>query len=162
MKLNIAVATLCCTASTAFAGGIDRSGQPIGWLFESGNYVELSYGSVSPDVRRTPDTYGNIANDFGLLGLAFKTDINEKISLGASFDQPYGADVNYTLLSLGAKLKSSSINIAGRYKLNNAFSVHAGIRAVTVGGTYNPIGAGSTVSIADDTDVGYLFGVAYE
>lgn len=30
------------------AGGIERSGQFLGPLFEDGNYLELSYGHVSP------------------------------------------------------------------------------------------------------------------
>ncbi|NEY89052.1 hypothetical protein [Tabrizicola oligotrophica] len=162
MKPHFAAAALCCTATTAFAGGIDRSGQPLGWLFETGTYAELSYGHITPDVRSTPDFYGNVANDYGQLGLAFKTDLNAKVSLGVSLDQPYGADIDYPAISLGAKLKSSSVNVVGRYKLNEAFSAHAGLRAVTVGGTFNPVGPGATVSIADDTDVGYLVGIAYE
>jgi long-chain fatty acid transport protein len=153
---------LAMTSTTALAGGIDRSGQGIGFIFETGNYAELTFSSVSPDVRRTPDVFGDIANDYVQFGLAYKTDLNDKLSLGASIDQPYGADVNYTLLSLGAKLNSSALNVVGRYKMNGGFSAHAGLRAVTVGGTFNPAGAGPTVSIANDTDLGYLVGVAYE
>lgn len=153
---------LALTTTTAFAGGIDRSGQGIGFIFEKGNYAELTFSSVSPDVRRTPDVYGDIANDYAQFGLAYKTDLNDKLSLGASIDQPYGADVNYTLLSLGAKLNSSALNVVGRYKLNGGFSAHAGFRAVTVGGTYNPAGAGAVTTISNDTDLGYLVGVAYE
>ena len=55
----IAMAALLGSASTLHAGGIDRSGQSITALFESGRYAEFSLGSVSPNtsgvgVQATP------------------------------------------------------------------------------------------------------------
>ena len=83
------------------AGGIDRSGQSIGAIFEDGKYVELSYGYVTPSVS------GSIAG--GALGFwqyvkclwqtqvwHLKTDIDDKVSLALIIDQPFGADVAYT------------------------------------------------------------------
>ena len=61
-KIGLTIATLGLTAGAALAGGIDRSGQGIGYIFESGRYVELSYGQVTPSVTATPDAYGNIAS----------------------------------------------------------------------------------------------------
>ncbi len=44
-------AVFLITAAPAFAGGIDRSGQPIGVIFEEAdNYFELSYGRIRPEV----------------------------------------------------------------------------------------------------------------
>jgi long-chain fatty acid transport protein len=37
-------AALMLTTTAATAGGMDRSGQSIGAIFEDGKYVELSYG----------------------------------------------------------------------------------------------------------------------
>ena len=45
----MAVIALLGSASTAQAGAIDRTGQPITALFESGRYAEFSLGTVSPD-----------------------------------------------------------------------------------------------------------------
>jgi long-chain fatty acid transport protein len=47
-RLTLAATTLVAVAGTAQAGGIDRSGQSVQALFEKGNYVELSFGAVSP------------------------------------------------------------------------------------------------------------------
>ena len=44
------LAAFAGTSGTALAGGVDRSGQPIGIIFETGNYVELSYGQINPSV----------------------------------------------------------------------------------------------------------------
>ena len=38
---------------------------------------------------------GDIANNFTQGRLAFKDDINDKLSYALIFDQPYGADVTY-------------------------------------------------------------------
>ncbi len=50
MKKNVmtAGAALLLTTSIASAGGIDRTGNPYSVLFEDGNYVQLSFSSVSP------------------------------------------------------------------------------------------------------------------
>ena len=91
-------------AAPAFAGGIDRSGQGIGYIFEKGNYAELSYSSVTPSVKATPDAYGNIANSYTSMSLAVKMDLNEQLSFSLGIDSPYGADTHYKNLDTGAKL----------------------------------------------------------
>jgi hypothetical protein len=49
-RILTTAAALTAVATAAQAGGIDRSGQGLGALFEKGRYVELSYGLVSPTV----------------------------------------------------------------------------------------------------------------
>lgn len=83
MKLNIAVAALCCSASAAFAGGFERSGMPLGFMFEKGSYVELSYGYASPKIGGAAGgglaPSGDMAESYSTAGLAFKTDLNDKL-----------------------------------------------------------------------------------
>ncbi len=163
------LAALTLTTAAAHAGGIDRSGQSISAIFETGNYVELSYGIVQPTVEGTfagvLDS-GNVAPDYSLLGLATKMDINPKVSLGLIIDQPYGANVSYDtagypLLGTSAEVKTTSLSFIGRYRINEAFSVHAGLRQVTASGFYDPTGPYASTYSAG-TDTGYLVGVAYE
>ena len=52
-KLIMSCSALALSSVAAFAGGIDRSGQPIGTLFEEGNYFELGYGQIRPSVKGT-------------------------------------------------------------------------------------------------------------
>ena len=49
-NLITAASILTLSATGALAGGLDRSGQGIGIIFEEGGFVELSYGNVSPSV----------------------------------------------------------------------------------------------------------------
>lgn len=179
MKLNIAVATLCCTASTAFAGGFERSGMPLGFMFEKGNYVELSYGYASPKIGGAAGgglaPSGDMAESYSTAGLAFKTDLNDQFSLGVTFDPSYGADLNYPNPSPGpgpypirgtnAELNGDTIALIGRYKLTDQFSVLAGLRSVGIGGNVEVWYNGAPVYAANydtDRDLGYLIGAAYE
>lgn len=174
-----AVSMLAISASAASAGGIDRSNQGIGILFEKDRVVELSLGQISPTVSGTDvaafggrDT-GNIADDFGQVGLSFKADINDNLSYAIIFDQPFGADVNYPLTSVAlggttAYTKTGALTGILRYKFNENFSVHGGVRGQRAfgnidlrGAAYGPLN-GYSISLDDDISFGYLVGVAYE
>jgi long-chain fatty acid transport protein len=159
----MATAAMTGFATGADAAGFDRSGQPLGFLFERGSYVELSYGYVAPDVRRVPDAYGDVALDYSQLGLGYKTDLNDKLSLGVQFDQPWGARIDYIpTVSIEANLKSSAINALGRYKFNEAFSVHGGVGITTIGGFLRLPTTPGRLTFDSDSDVNWLVGVAFE
>jgi long-subunit fatty acid transport protein len=158
------------TTTMAGAGGLDRSGQGIGVIFESGNYAELSFGAVMPDVTgvfgaATPS--GNVITDYTQLAGAVKWDINDNLSFAVIADQPFGASVYYEnpTYPLGvsrAELVGTGLTALARYKISERISVHGGARAVRMSGNVN-LGNGAYVAdFADDTDVGYVLGGAYE
>lgn len=175
-------AALMLTTTAATAGGIDRSGQSIGAIFEDGKYVELSYGYVTPSVsgavRSGAVSSGNVAGSYGSAGLAFKTDIDDKVSLALIIDQPFGAGVSYTETDLGypltgtnATIESIATTVLGRYKFNDNMSVYFGPRYLAARGDYTrqvlsgitPVLAyayNSTYSTGKGT--GYVAGAAYE
>lgn len=170
-------AALMLTTTAATAGGIDRSGQSIGAIFEDGKYVELSYGMVTPDVTGVfnhplagPLASGNAAPSYGTVGLAFKTDINDKVSLALIIDQPFGANVaydtaGYALTGTSAEVKTTAVTAVGRYKFNENLSVHFGPRYLSASGHYTAVVGGvpqyaSVYSTGDGA--GYVAGVAYE
>ncbi len=168
------------TATTAMAGGVDRSGQPIGILFEKGNYAELSFGIIKPSVSGTDvasyDT-GSVAGDHNLPGIALKYELNDAWSFAVIYDQAYGADISYpTALDGGspvlggtrAKVDSSGITALARYKFDENFSIHGGVRAskasgaVTLAGAAYSVLSGYDVTFDDDWALGYVVGAAYE
>lgn len=182
-------AALMLTTTAATAGGIDRSGQSIGAIFEDGKYVELSYGYVTPSVEGiftvpagTAAGFeigsGNVAPSYGSVGLAFKTDIDDKVSLALIIDQPFGADVAYFETDAGypisgtyAQVKTTAITAVGRYKFNENLSLHFGPRYLTASGEYSRsfnIGGVPVEALTYDTTygsgsgTGYVAGVAYE
>jgi long-chain fatty acid transport protein len=187
IKFGAASLAFALSTTTAFAGGFERSGLPLGFMFEQGNYGELSFGHVTPKVDGATNagvpqiigsgTSGSIAGSYRTVGAAFKTDLSEKISLGMTFDPSYGADVSYgtgtTYPARGsnAKLRGETIALVGRYKLTENLSMIGGVRSVGIGGNVSlstttvvpgvPINF-YNASFGHTRDIGYVVGAAYE
>lgn len=175
-------------AGAATAGGIDRSGQNISILFEQGRYAEFSLGYSRPDVSGTDSPLvgpggvvvapgggqtGNTTDSFTQLGLSFKADVNEQLSYALIIDQPFGADIEYGAgsFNLGgtfARAKATAVTTLLRWKFNESFSVHGGLRAQRAEGNIGLQGAayggfnGYEVDLKPDWAPGYVIGIAYE
>lgn len=180
MKRVVATAVaVAVSAGAAGAGGIDRSGQSIGALFEDGNYAELSFGAVFPSVDGNDvaafggGASGDVAADYLQLGFAYKQQVNDNLSFAVIVDQPFGADITYaaTSVALGgtfAEAKTAAVTGVVRYEFGNGFSAHGGLRAEHASATVGLSGAayggvsGYQVDLAGDYGFGYLVGVAYE
>ncbi|SDW78153.1 OmpP1/FadL family transporter [Celeribacter indicus] len=163
-------------ATGAFAGGMDRSGQSIGAIFQTGTYVELSFGSVTPDVSGNIGgaTFSdNMADNYTQIGAAYKRDLTDQLSMAIILDQPFGADVDYrdadaTYPLVGATATVDTVGVTAllRYKFNDRFSVHGGVRNLTSEGEVSlpgfPIPGGYSMETSTENDWSWLAGVAYE
>jgi long-chain fatty acid transport protein len=167
-------------ATSALGGGIDRSGQSIGVIFEPGNYVEFSFRTVDPVVSGvgapapapTPGALtGDVSPGYGLFGTALKFAVNDKIDTALIFDQPFGADLAYPTsfyfagfpTGATARLRSNAFTGIARYKFTDRFSVYGGLRQQSMkAGVMVPYVAGYTAVGANDDQLGYLVGAAYE
>ncbi|MBE3637654.1 OmpP1/FadL family transporter [Mangrovicoccus algicola] len=176
-------------AAAAQAGGIDRSGQEVGLLFEQGNYVELGFARTWPDVSgrdvaqpqglpffgyNSGQGYDDVAADFDLLRFGLKYDLNERISLIFMGGEDFGVDVDYNEAAgsmLGgtfAEADSYTLSLIGRYRIDDRFSLHGGIRRQTADGSIGLSGlgygavSGYEVKLDSDEGYGYLLGGAYE
>ncbi len=120
-------------------------------MFEDGNYLELNFGFVSPDVSGTQATIlpasgsrrpvGKHAqkNTRNLVSV-IRSDLNDRLSIALIIDQPYGADVNYgadtdyaygggvTPFGSTASIDSNAITALVAYKLPDNFTVYGGAR----------------------------------
>ncbi|NHB77465.1 OmpP1/FadL family transporter [Rhodobacter calidifons] len=175
-QILMASVAVLVAASGATAGGIDRSGQGLGALFEKGRYLELSFGLASPSVSGTDvlsAPTGDVAGTYAQLAFSYKYDISDQLSMALNIDQPFGADILYDTTSLvlgGTMAKAESYAVTGilRYKLNDAFSVHGGLRMQHAKGDIRLQGlaygglSGYNVSLSGDWAPGYLVGVAFE
>ncbi|MEX3315551.1 OmpP1/FadL family transporter [Sulfitobacter sp. PS-8MA] len=180
----LAIPALLASTAMVQAGGIDRSGQSINALFESGRYAEFTFGAISPDTSGTAVAAlggfdsGDMTSSYMQFGAAYKADINDRLSYAVIYDQPFGADVdyptgtNYYAQGSQADLDSHALTGLLRYKMPNNFSVHGGIRIQTIEATAAvPFVTGSAGPFAGapyrvdgdrDTGVGYALGFAYE
>ncbi|TCP42104.1 long-subunit fatty acid transport protein [Rhodovulum marinum] len=170
-----AAAVVAC-AGAASAGGVERSTQSVGILFEEGNYVELGFARVAPDVsgvqlfdalgKFAGASSGDMSDDYTTWSLGFKTDLSERISFALVIDEPIGADLTYGDLDYIYAPSTASLDSVGvtgmlRYKFDNQVSIYGGIRGVRTSGTAD-LFTGYSLTTSTETDFGYLVGIAWE
>lgn len=172
----IAAALLAASTTSVYAGGVDRSLQFVGPLFEeggeTGSYVQFGIGRVNPSAEAANLSVSNPLGDYNAISLAYKTDLSDALSFALIIEEPYGADIRYPLTSVfaggGASVNSEQISAIARYKFNENWSVIGGLRALQVDGFIDTFTAGPSglvpVSIDADSDwaLGGVIGVAYE
>lgn len=116
--------TALSVASMGHAAGLDRSGQEIKGFFNPGTYAEVDFAYIDTKVsaydnagaiRTSPTTEirngitsteaayekgvstGNATPDaYTFMRYGVKTDINENLSIGVFYDEPFGAEVEYS------------------------------------------------------------------
>ncbi|MFW2587190.1 OmpP1/FadL family transporter [Sagittula sp. SSi028] len=174
--LTSGAALLALSTTTAFAAGLDRSGQSVAAVFAPGGTTSLSFGVVVPqvtgkDIGGSGGSYDDsVGQTYGQVGISYTHNINEKSSFALIIDQPYGADVEYgtspltsNLGGTSADLDSLALTAVARYKVSDRFSVFGGVSAqritasVALNGTaYRDAVAVSGVAEAAGVDSGVL------
>lgn len=170
-----ATGALLAGSVAAHAGGIERQAFNPGFLFESGNYFEMTFGAVSPSVSGVftgaPLQSGDMAETYTTISGALKYQINEDLAIGIVIDQPVGVDVAYPagtfypFASSTATVDAVQLSVLGHYRFSPNFSVYGGLRAQRAEGraSVTPLPPNPYVmSTATDTAYGYVVGVAYE
>ena len=178
-QTSLSILALAAGATALQAGGIDRSGQPIDFIFEEGRKLEFALGYVAPDVSGDDlavfggGPSGDVAADYLQASLSFRTDVTERLAFGVILDEPYGADIAYedTSVALGgteAEAETVALTLIGRYRLSDNVSVHAGLRSQRASAAIHLQGAaygavsGYDVDLDEDVAYGYLVGASYE
>jgi len=173
MKLISLTAGAALLASTAMvqAGGIDRSGQSVGIIFEEGTYAELSFGYVDPTVSGEdpiPLPTGDLAPSYTMTAGGFRTDVSDKIGVAVIFDQPFGSGADYpTSASIYsgtfADLTSSAITAVASYDVtDNIVLFGGGVMQSMSANAELPYLGFYTVDASEDTGFGYVVGAAYQ
>lgn len=106
MKLKALTTAMILAAlptAGAFAAALDRSGQSISAFLQPGNYFEAGISVLDPDVSgkeggtlSTTRNIGDMANDYNFPSAALKLQLTDHFSFGLLYDQPFGADAEYT------------------------------------------------------------------
>ena len=107
-SLTLAIASISF-ASAAQAAGLDRSTQPSWGFTQDGTFAYIERITIDPSITGkdnaattpSPTTYeegrdtNNMALNYNFINYGAKADINDKVSVGVFFDQPWGADVEF-------------------------------------------------------------------
>lgn len=168
-------ALFALAAAPVLAGGIERSRTPYSVLFEDGNYVQLSYSNVSPDVSGTYDALlggggtGNMSEGYDTFSFAYKHQFSDKFSFAIMVNEPYLAHASYgagAYTGLRADLVSTALAAVAHYQATERVSIYGGLRQVEVEADIAVpaalVTADYTAVGAPDKDVGFILGAAYE
>jgi len=166
---GIAIA-LAGVGSAATAGGLDRSGQSVDILFESGNYGELSFGSISPSVSGTDpilNPTGDMAPSYTIAGLGVKVDISDRFAVALVYDQPFGASAAYPAGSMyagvSATVQSNALTALASYDVSDRIVVFGGASMQSTSAeAAMPLVGGYTLDMATASGVGYVAGAAFQ
>lgn len=127
-------------------------------------------GTAPNPAQPTPGaSSGNMSPDYTLFGLGYKYQFNDQLSFSIIYDQPFGADANYPAATgyfaggATAELDSSAITGLLRYKIDDNWSVHGGLRYQSLEAVANvPFVGGYTARAEKDYGLGFVAGAAYE
>jgi long-subunit fatty acid transport protein len=187
MKNTITLAgALTLAATGAMAGGIERTNQSVGILFEKAdNYLEFNMGAFNPSVTGVAiaplggAASGDMAGNYTALSFGYKKSINDKLDFALIYDQPIGADVDYpagtgyVVQGSTAEIKSDALTALLRYKLPSNVSLIGGVRALRTSGVADltllvnhpvlgPMNTAYALRSSKELDFGYVLGVAWE
>ncbi|MFM2356739.1 MAG: hypothetical protein RLZZ528_2475, partial [Pseudomonadota bacterium] len=114
-KVLMTASVLALGTSAAVAGGVERSAQSVGILFEEGTYAELSFGHVDPTVEGTfalsGTPSGDMASSYVTYSLGIKQSLNDNLDLAIIMDQPIGANVSYPTTAVGYPFAGSTATV---------------------------------------------------
>lgn len=182
MKYTLsAISVLMMGTAPVLAGGVERSGQFLGPLFEPGNYAEMSYAHVNTSLEGNDlaayggSATGNVTGAYNMASFAYKHQFNANLSGLVMLDQPFGADIGYpvggSVMLGGTEANVDNLQLTGVVRFvmpETGFGAHAGIRAartkgdVTLSGlAYGPVN-GYVLDTGKDTAYGWLAGVSWE
>lgn len=180
LKLLSASVLLSLSATGLHAAALDRSGQSIVNLFQPGNYAEVSYGYLSPEVGGR-DSSGNqvteMAKDYQITSATLKLQPNDQYSFALLYDEPFGAEAEFQgtnnfVSSNGQRtsveLESHNLTALVGFKPTPNFTVYAGPALqymkgeVSLRGTAYSIFDGYDARIRGDAGLGYVAGTAFE
>ncbi len=142
--LGGAIGAVAATTGMTTAGAIDRSLQSTGMIFETGNYVELTFGYLWPDVSGTEvpvlggQSSDNMYGNYSTGSLSFKTAISENVDIGFIIDKPFGADTQYPTgtgyfaAGTTANLDTTSYTALVKYRFPSNISLVGGLRYQTL------------------------------
>ena len=179
-QFGLAAVFLCTSALTASAAGIERSAPSTRILFEDGRYFELSASIANPSLSGeggllATGSTGDLLKTFASFGVAYKGDLNDRVSYALILGNPWGVDTLYPdragSLYGGTEASLDSYSLTGilSYDITQNIKAYAGVVGQYIEADaafpFAPaLGFPGAYSVDAEGDFGFGFmgGVAYE
>ncbi|WP_291374015.1 OmpP1/FadL family transporter [Acinetobacter sp. UBA6720] len=179
--LRSAILLSLIPTTSVFAAGLDRSGQSILPFLQSGNYAEASFSVLDPNVSGKEESnhisVADMADDYYFPSAALKIQATEHFSFGLLYDQPYGADSQYSSAAgafgngkegTSVKVRTNNLSLIFGYQPTENWNLYAGPVYQTVKGNVSLRGSaysllsGYDINLEEDDAFGWLAGAAYQ
>ncbi|NHB57680.1 OmpP1/FadL family transporter [Acinetobacter shaoyimingii] len=185
LSTSILLATL--PTSGVFAAALDRSGQSISAFLQPGNYFEAGISVLDPNVSgktTANEKTGDMAGDYYFPAAALKLQVADQFSVGLLYDQPFGADAEYTKSTAftnaqgntAVEVDTQNLSLILGFQPTENWNIYGGAVYQTVkgnvslrGSTYSALGGipaygigGYDAKIKETDGYGWLAGVAYQ
>lgn len=171
MKIAVSL-PLALMASTALAGGMEKTALSTAFMYEAGSYAELSFQNSDYDVSSSWGGNVSVVNDFTTSSFAFKFDVNEQLSFGFARYRQANIGLDYqsnwvagiispTLLPVALMDVDATVGLA-RYEFSENLSALGGFKISTVQDATLIIPGTVDAAITGDSETSYVYGVAYE
>jgi len=98
IKTAITLSLLAATQQS-FAAAMDRSGQSVAAFLQPGNYAEIAYAQIDPEVsgiHKDGQHISDMASTYDFFTGAIKLQASEQYSFGLLWDHPFGGLAAYT------------------------------------------------------------------
>ena len=178
--LRSAILLSLIPTTSVFAAGLDRSGQSILPFLQSGNYAEASFSVLDPNVSGESNngaSVSDMADDYYFPSAALKIQATEHFSFGLLYDQPYGADSQYSSAAgafgngkegTSVKVRTNNLSLIFGYQPTENWNLYAGPVYQTVKGNVSLRGSaysllsGYDINLEEYDAFGWLAGAAYQ
>ncbi len=166
IKIVTAISAVLVSSTALGVAGLDRLVFSPSFLFEKGNYAELTLARADPSVSTTFAPNANVADEVDTLKFAYKHQISDKFGLGVIANtQPIGVDVDYGVIgsALRGSISAKSYIALGHYKATDRISAFGGINHMRVNANADltPNGVPGALTFGRDSDTGYIVGASY-
>ncbi|MAI59201.1 MAG: hypothetical protein CML56_09565 [Rhodobacteraceae bacterium] len=136
-RLVIPLAAASILPSGILAEGLERVNIDPSFMFESGSYAEVSYGSSSPSIPAAVTGLGtidNVAETVTATTFAVKTAIGDKIDFGLwSTSNGNGVNLDWgNAIGITADLSMPTMAAMVRYRLSDSMSIIGGLKRVSI------------------------------
>lgn len=155
------------SAVAVSAGGWETGKLDTSFMYNEGNYAELSYGNLNYSVSGTTQAgvSHDMAKDQTRMNLSGKFQVGSfdigLTSFSSGAIQMDGQSASGTSVVPSADVNMDTKAILARYKINENFSVIGGIRQVSLEDS-SVTTLGSTYNIDATSKTGRVYGLAYE
>jgi long-chain fatty acid transport protein len=170
--ISFAVISAILGATSAQAGGLDRSGQGTSIILKEGNLLEVAFVSVDPTVSGTYTAAGgggetgNVAPSYSFSNFAIRTDFSDDIGIAVIHDEPYGALVDWIgggYDGTKADVESTALTALVSYGVADNVTVYGGLKSQTVKATVSVAAAASyELTSSSSSSIGQVLGAAFE